>query len=130
MRSTRLLTSLVCTTLCFALGCGDSDESTPPAVSSPAIACDAAPAGSFADGQVVREVSIKVSDADRDLVAVKANLNGIELGQLTDDDGDSTFNWTPPSSLDPIRCQGTFSLRVEALDAQDNMTVFEGTVEK
>lgn len=130
MRLTLLFPLLACMTL-GTIGCGDSDdENTPPTVSSPVINCDAAPAGGFADGQVVREFAIKVTDPDRDLVAVKANLNGIELGQLTDDDGDSTFNWTPPSSLDPIRCGGTFSVRVEALDAQDNMTVFDGTVEK
>lgn len=130
MRSMFLSTLAACLAYCLLTGCGDSEESTPPDISSPAINCDAAPAGGFADGQVVREVAISVTDADRDLVAVAANLNGVELGQLTDDDGDSTFNWTPPPSLDPIRCAGTFSLRVEALDAQDNRTVFEDTIEK
>ena len=99
--------------------CGD-DAGAAPAIDTPTVACDAPPGGSYADSDVVSEVSVRVNDADRDLVSVRASINGVQLGEITDDDGDLYFNWTPPAGFDPIICRGTLNVRVIATDIEGN----------
>lgn len=118
--------------LCIAIniGCGEDDPSSKPIISDPQINCGDPPADSFADGQVIREFSVKVDDVDRDLLEVTANLNGYQIQALTDDDADQRFNWTPDANLDPMVCKGQISVQIQAKDAQGNITVLSDVIIK
>ncbi len=102
--------------------CGGDEEPAPqpPQITELAIRCAPLSGNSAVDRDVVVELSALVSDPDRDLVRVEGNLNGVPLDELSDDDGDQRFNWTPPASLDPIACSGQMNLRVWATDLAGN----------
>jgi hypothetical protein len=102
-------------------GCGGDDEN-PPEIDAPTVTCGAPPDDSYAETDVVTEISVRVQDPDRDLPSegVSASANGLMLGELSDDDGDQRFNWTPPVGSGPIICRGTLSVRVVAEDVRGN----------
>lgn len=93
----------------------------PPVLTAAQITCAAAPQGSNVDYEVVREVSVLVEDEDRDLLTVTGTLNGIQMGALEDPDADQRFNWTPPTTLDPIVCKGDITVRFEGKDQAGNL---------
>ncbi len=102
-------------------GCGGDDEN-PPDIDAPTVTCGAPPDGSYAETDIVTEISVRVQDPDRDLSTegVSASANGTMLGELSDDDADQRFNWTPPVGFGPIICRGTLSIRVVAEDVRGN----------
>jgi hypothetical protein len=121
-----------------ATACGSNDDeepSTPPEFDAPKIACGEM-GGDDIDAEVVREVSVTVTDAERDLAPkgsqLCGTLNGLPIA-LGDPDGDGVFEWTPSKELDDHPCDGTFDvggnrlvcdggfeLRVTARDADGN----------
>lgn len=110
--------------------CGGDEESAKPTISQPEINCGDPPSDSFVDVQVIRELSVKVEDPDRDLLKVTANLNGYAIEALTDDDADQRFNWTPEANLDPMICKGQISVQIQAEDAEGNITVLSDVITK
>ena len=86
------------------------------------INCGTAPTDSFVDVPVIRELAASVEDPDRDLVSISGSIDGILIDELTDDDADRVYNWTPPTSLDPMRCDGTVTVRLQATDQAGNVT--------
>lgn len=126
----RIVRAAVFLTLLLSLGCSEEPESAAPKISTPEIQCGDAPTSSFVDGQVIRELSVRVEDADRDLVEVKANLNGYDIETLTDDDADLSYNWTPEGGLDPMLCKGQIAVRIEALDSEGNVTILNEIITK
>lgn len=103
-------------------GCGQEPETTPPSISNVTINCGMAPTDSFVDVPVIREISASVEDPDRDLIRVEGSVDGILIEAFTDDDADRTYNWTPPTSLDPMRCDGQVTVRLKAIDQAGNVT--------
>lgn len=126
----RFVHAMVLLTMLSSLGCGEEATSAAPKISTPELQCGQAPTSSFVDGQVIRELSVMVEDADRDLVSVKANLNGYDIEALTDDDADLRYNWTPEGSLDPMLCKGQIAVRVEAVDSEGNVTILNEIITK
>ena len=85
----------------LGFGCGDSDEN-PPEIDAPTVSCSTPPSDSYAETDIVSEISVRVQDPDRDLKSVTASANGVMLGTLTDDDADQRFNWSPPLGFGPV----------------------------
>lgn len=110
--------------------CGDEETGSAPEISDVQIKCGPAPSSSYVDQEVVAELSVKIEDADRDLVRVTANINGYNISELTDDDADLRYNWSPPNSLDPMLCKGELTVRVEATDNEGHVTLLSETVTK
>ncbi len=115
--------------LVVAGGCGDESSSSP-TVEDPQIACESVDDMSY---DAVSEVSIAVSDADRDLQipseGLRGQLDGIDI-RLKDPNADRRFTWSPPSGMGetPFACTGTFTLEVTARDQAGNVTNFEASV--
>lgn len=114
----------------LAISCGEEPEppppSTPPEVTAPALECGEVSEQMNAlydvDYPVIQTVSVEVSDPERDLVSVSGAVNGYPMVELTDDDADLRYEWTPPSELDPMVCKGEVVLRFEARDLDGNTT--------
>jgi len=91
----------------------------PPQILSAEIACEE---DSGSDYPLVGEVSVRISDEDRDLLqsSLRATLNGLLIG-LRDDDGDEVYTFTPGSEWNPpMICKGEFTLLVWATDLAGN----------
>ncbi len=126
----------VCVLIC-ALGlslaltaCGEEEEpppepSTAPEVTAAEVVCGAVPDGADTlydyDYEVIQEVSVQVVDPERDLLTVEGEVNGYPIPELTDDDADQRYTWTPPAELDPLVCRGDVVLRFRAIDLDDNV---------
>ena len=117
----------------FALsGCEEEEEppppSDPPVIAEPMIECgevtDAQRAATYEeyDLAVVREVSVMISDPQRDLLddSVRGELNGLPLETLTDQDADLRYVWTAPVEGAPIACAEEMVVRVVAEDLDGN----------
>lgn len=131
-----------------ATACGSSDEeepSNPPEFESPTISCGEVE-GDEIDGEVVQEVSVTVTDPERDLAPrgsqLCGSLNGLPIA-LGDPDGDGLFTWTPSKDLEDnpcdgafdvegnrLVCNGVFELRVTARDADGNEAELVTDIEK
>jgi len=115
--------------LLVAGGCGD-DSSASPTVEDPQIACESV---DDMDYDAVSEVSVLVSDSDRDLTipseGLPGQLDGLDI-RMNDPNADQRFTWSPPSGMNetPLACRGTFTLKVTASDQAGNVTNFEASV--
>lgn len=132
-------------TIVAACGSNDEPPPKPPAFDSPKIRCENVEEDDI-DRPVVREVSVAVSDPDRDLITetgqLCGTLNGVPIA-LGDADADGRFTWEPSKQLDEnpcdggidfegqrFVCDGVFELRVTASDAEGNSTELETEIEK
>lgn len=128
-----------------ASGCGSQDETKPPEFESPSVTCEDVGDDDI-DGPAVQQVSVGVSDPDRDLVTERGQLcgtlNGLPIA-LGDSDGDGTFTWEPSKELDDnpcggdidfgdqrFACNGVFEIQVTAEDASGNSEQLEIEIEK
>ena len=107
-------------------GCGEElppEPPEPPQIGAVNIGCDAAPMDNEAVDvdEVVTTLSVEVFDEDRDLLEVVAQLDGVALVGLQDDDADDIYEWTAPESLDPVACRGVFGVVVRAADLAGNV---------
>lgn len=115
--------------LLVAGGCGD-EPSASPTVEDPQVACESVDDMSY---DAVSEVSVLVSDSDRDLTipseGLRGQLDGLDI-RLNDPNADRRFTWSPPSGMNetPLACTGTFTLKVTARDQAGNVTNFEASV--
>lgn len=123
------LWSMMAVLCLIQIGCGDSEGPQAPEIGDAIIECGPAPAGVSMQDQVVTEVSVFVTDPDRDLISVSATLNGIPI-EVTDDDATMWFSWQPDPQDTPLRCQGSFSLNVIARDAEGHETTSVIIIEK
>lgn len=143
----RVLVVMALVAVGMVAGCsnGDSEESKPPEFGTPMITCKDVD-GDDLDREVVRRVSVKVTDPDRDLTTQNGQLcgtlNGLPIA-LGDPDADRAFEWTPSKKLEDnpcdgdidfgqnrLVCDGGFELRVTARDAAGNKTELDTTVQK
>lgn len=109
--------------LVLGLGCGE-EEPPPnvPVISSPQVLCEG---GSTGEYPTVTEVSVVVTDDDRDLVSssVTGFINGLSMDSLADDDADDRFTWTPPVEFTPpLVCNAEFTIVIAASDAGGRTT--------
>ncbi len=112
--------------------CKEEEEppppSDPPEITAPEVTCgpatDAHKAATYEDYAlpVVQEVSVQISDPQRDLLdaSVRGEINGFPLPSLTDDDADLRYVWTAPVDGAPIACKGDMVLRFWAEDLDEN----------
>ena len=134
----RMMLGAILTTSLLSIGCGGEEEppppSTPPELSAPQVTCGDATSEMAAkydvDYPVILEVSVQATDAERDLVLVTGNVNGYPITELTDDDADLRFTWSPPNSLEPMVCRGEIVLSFQATDNDDNVSDLAEIIEK
>ena len=91
----------------------------PPVIDSAQVICED---DDGSDYPLVAEVSVRIADEDRDLVAssLRASLNGLLIG-LRDDDGDEVYSFSPGGDWNPpLICKGEFTLLVWATDLAGN----------
>lgn len=112
----------------FAMACGEEETSSEPELSELQVTCvDSSQEG--VDSQVLESVSVRATDADRDLVSVEGTINSLQM-VLTDEDADERFSWSPPDAPEPVICSGEFAVSVTAFDADDNRVDLFEIVEK
>lgn len=135
--SPRVLFAGVILASLFSVACGEEEPpppSTPPELSAAQVTCGEVSAEMAAkydvDYPVIQEVSVQVTDAERDLVSVSGNVNGYPITELTDDDADLRFTWSPPNSLEPMVCRGEIVLSFQATDFDNNVSELAEIIEK
>ena len=120
--------------------CGEEEEppppSTPPTIEAPQVECGELGEEMSAlydlDYPVLQQVSVEVSDPERDLLdaSLRGSVNGYPMTGFTDEDADLRYTWTPPEGLDPMVCQGEVVLRFMARDLDGNVAELNEIVTK
>lgn len=122
-----------------SVACGGSDSSqndtgSPPQVTDPQVTCQASEDEAIEGRPVVRQVSVRIQDPDRDLKLEEgASVPGQFAGnrvRFSDSDGDGKFVWKVSSELDRIICEGQFNIGVQARDRKGHTTDFQAEVIK
>lgn len=110
-----VLLALVCATA----SCKKEEVPTfPPEIVSAQVTCGDA---TGEDSPVVQEIGIKITDADRDLLAasILVTANGLPIDGLADNDADDIYTWSPPTSWNPpMVCRGIFQFIIQVRDAE------------
>ena len=108
-------------------GCGEAEPPTPPEFTNPKVTCEES-GNPRIEEEVLTEVSVKITDPDRDLVVpeggFEATLDALQI-KLTDEDADQRFSWKPSSENNRLVCNGDFELIVTAADAEGNEARFD-----
>lgn len=116
------------------VGCGEEeDPPEPPQFAAPIIEC-ADSQDPDVEGRIVSEVSIQITDPDRDLLtdgedAPEGTFDSLPI-VLTDEDADQRFSWQPSEMENRIRCEREHHLVVHARDAEGNEETFDERITK
>ena len=122
------LVLIVLSTLAVSLSSACGDAPPEPELSGLRVDC-AASSDPDVDGEVVEEVSVKVTDPNRDLIGVSGTINGVAI-TLGDDDADQRFSWSPPDNGQPMVCSGQLEVSVTAVDQAGHQASTFRIVEK